>query len=256
MRWAVARRAVVAPLLAGALALGFAGCGNGGDTTTATSTSLPAGARDQLEAAAGVNPEGVSTRVTANSNGVDVYKAPTASTPASRLANPNENGAPRVFLVTAKLPGWYQVLLPVKPNGSTGWVKASQVTAAVTNYRVEVLRSTHRVRVYDRNKLIMDEAAGIGTADTPTPGGRFYLMELLQPNDPNGPYGPYAFGLSGFSASLESFNGRQPVIGIHGTNEPQSLGIDVSHGCIRIRNEAISRLATTLPLGTPVEILA
>jgi lipoprotein-anchoring transpeptidase ErfK/SrfK len=46
------------------------------------------------------------------------------------------------------------------------------------------------------------------------------------------------------------------VIGIHGTNEPQLVGTDVSHGCIRLRNEDISRLVGLLPLGTPVEITA
>jgi lipoprotein-anchoring transpeptidase ErfK/SrfK len=240
------------------LAVGFAGCGHGGDTTTpaSASTSLPPDAKDQLAAAAGVNPEGVSTTVTAKGNGVDIYKAPTATTPTSRMASPNEGGAPRVFLVTAKLPGWYKVLLPVQPNGSTGWVKAAQVTAAVTNYRIEVHRSAHRLRVYDRNQLIMDEAVGIGKTTTPTPGGQYYLTELLQPSNPNGPYGPFAFGLSGFSTTLASFDGHKPVIGLHGTNQPQLLGTDVSSGCIRMRNEAISRLATTLPLGTPVEILA
>jgi lipoprotein-anchoring transpeptidase ErfK/SrfK len=244
-------------VLAAALAGGLAGCGgDDGGTPVAASTSLPAGAKDKLSAAAGVNPEGVSTVVTATGNGVDVFKAPTAANPASRLASPNENGAARVFLVTAKLPGWWRVLLPVKPNGSTGWVKADQVRASVTGYRIQVYRAAHRIRVYDRATLVMDEPVGIGTANTPTPGGRFYLMELLRPRDPNGPYGPYAFGLSGFSTSLDSFEGRKPVIGIHGTNQPQLLGTDVSHGCIRLANAAITRLATTLPLGTPVEILA
>jgi hypothetical protein len=44
-------------------------------------------------------------------------------------------------------------------------------------------------------------------------------------------------------------------VGIHGTNEPQGLGTDVSHGCIRIGNDAIVRLAKTLPLGTPVDVV-
>jgi lipoprotein-anchoring transpeptidase ErfK/SrfK len=81
-------------------------------------------------------------------------------------------------------------------------------------------------------------------------------MELLKSGNPDGPYGPYAFGLSGFSNSLKSFAGRDPVIGLHGTNQPQLLGRDVSNGCIRLSNEAITRLASMLPLGTPVEILA
>ena len=92
----------------------------------------------------------------------------------------------------------------------------------------------------------------------PTPGGIYYLKELLQPPSPNGPYGTYAYGLSGFSNVLESFNGGPGVIGIHGTNDPSAIGTDVSSGCIRLNNAVIERLVNDigLPLGTPVESLA
>jgi lipoprotein-anchoring transpeptidase ErfK/SrfK len=55
---------------------------------------------------------------------------------------------------------------------------------------------------------------------------------------------------------LDEFKGGDGVIGIHGTNEPDAIGTDVSHGCIRIRNEAILELVPVLPLGTPVHIAA
>ena len=43
-------------------------------------------------------------------------------------------------------------------------------------------------------------------------------------------------------------------VGIHGTNDPSSIGQDVSHGCIRVPNEVISQLNELLPLGTPVVV--
>ncbi|HET6836076.1 MAG TPA: L,D-transpeptidase [Acidimicrobiales bacterium] len=52
----------------------------------------------------------------------------------------------------------------------------------------------------------------------------------MQPPDPNGPYGPYADGLSGFSNVLDEFKGGDGVIGIHGTNQPEAIGTDVSPG--------------------------
>ena len=57
---------------------------------------------------------------------------------------------------------------------------------------------------------------------------------------------------------LTSFNGGTGVIGLHGTNDPSSIGGDVSSGCIRMQNDVIERLVNEigLPLGTPVEILA
>jgi lipoprotein-anchoring transpeptidase ErfK/SrfK len=41
---------------------------------------------------------------------------------------------------------------------------------------------------------------------------------------------------------------------IHGTNQPQSIGHAVSHGCVRVLNEDIDRLYATVPVGTPVYI--
>jgi lipoprotein-anchoring transpeptidase ErfK/SrfK len=116
--------------------------------------------------------------------------------------------------------------------------------------------------VWNGDEVFAEEPIGVGTTDTPTPGGLYYTKELLQPIDrqgrpiPDGPYGPYAYGLSGFSDVLYDFAGGDGVIGIHGTNDPSSIGRDASHGCIRLSNEAITRLASTLPIGVPVEIKA
>ena len=55
---------------------------------------------------------------------------------------------------------------------------------------------------------------------------------------------------------LTSFAGGDGVIGIHGTNDPSTLGKDVSHGCIRMSNSGITKLAKILPLGVPVQITA
>jgi lipoprotein-anchoring transpeptidase ErfK/SrfK len=90
---------------------------------------------------------------------------------------------------------------------------------------------------------------------TPTPSGRYYITELLRQPDPTGLYGPYAFGLSAHSTVLHEFAGRDGILGIHGTNYPRGIGTDVSHGCIRVSNAAITRLARILPLGTPVLIV-
>ena len=246
-------RAAAAVLAAALGAVWLSGCG--GDDSTPASTQLPDSVRNQLTSVAGIG-QGVSTIVTAKGASVDVYTSPTDTQPSTTLSNPNENGAPRVFLVEAKMPDWWQVLLPIEPNGSTGWVRADQVTATQTSFRIVISRSEHKLRLYNNGEVVAEEPVGIGTADTPTPGGRFYLMELLKAPNPNGPYGPYAFGLNGFSTTLESFAGREPVIGLHGTNDPSSLGRDVSNGCIRLSNDAITRLAQTVPLGTPVEIVA
>ena len=102
--------------------------------------------------------------------------------------------------------------------------------------------------------MILRTRAGVGRSVLPTPKGTYFVAELLKQPNPFGPHGPYAFGLSAHSNVLQSFGGGPGQIGIHGTNEPAALGTDVSHGCVRISNAAISKLARLLPLGTPVVI--
>ena len=184
---------------------------------------------------------------------------PGAAAPAvAELHNPIASGAALVFEAVEggrRDKDWIEVLLPVKPNGTTGWVARKDVTLTNNPYRIEIDRASFSLRVYKLTQLWVDTTIAVGNGATPTPVGRFYLMELLAPPDPKGTYGPYAFGLSGFSEVLDTFGGsNQAIIGIHGTNDPTSLGHTVSHGCIRVDNTVIRQLATTLPLGTPVHI--
>ena len=177
-----------------------------------------------------------------------------ASPEAGRFANPIPSGAPLVFEVLDQRQGWVEVALPVRPNGSTAWVAAETVSLSHNRFRIDVDVSDHHLVVRDADQVVVDTPVGIGTGSTPTPIGSFYLIELLAPADPQGIYGPYAFGLSGYSETLASFNGGEGVIGIHGTNDPASIGRDSSHGCIRVPNETIAFMASFLPLGTPVVI--
>ena len=197
----------------------------------------------------------LSIVATAIPKSVHVFAAPDGAVQTT-LPNPNENGAPLTFLEREERPGWVRVLLPVRPNGSEGWVRAIDVRLTSHFYKITVELAAHRLIVTDHGKTFLDTPAGIGKADTPTPGGLYYTKELLQPPNPNTVYGHYAYGLSGFSNVLTSFAGGDGVIGIHGTNDPSGLGKDVSHGCIRVSNDAIDKMAKALPLGVPVEIVA
>ena len=170
------------------------------------------------------------------------------------LANPLPSGAPLTFLVVGQVPGWYQVQLPVRPNGSTGWLRAGDVTTVGLSYRVEVELGRKQVTVFDGDDVVLRAPVAVGVEPTPTPGGTFYLLELIETPDPDGAYGPLAFGLSGFSETLTAFAGGPGQLGLHGTNDPASLGTNVSKGCIRVSNDTIIELAELLPLGTPVTI--
>jgi lipoprotein-anchoring transpeptidase ErfK/SrfK len=134
-------------------------------------------------------------------------------------------------------------------------VRDRDVTLSLNPYQVVVALRAHTLTVYKAGRIIERQQAGVGRTVLPTPHGLYYITELLRQPDVTGPYGPYAFGLSAHSNVLYSFGGGSGQIGIHGTNEPWALGSNVSHGCIRITNAAISQLARMLPLGTPVRIV-
>jgi len=187
---------------------------------------------------------------------IPVFETPAAAVPRLNLSNPNEDGAPRVFLVKSRRDGWLEVLLPVRPNGSRGWVRESDVALGNNLYRVKVELGAHHITVWNGATVIASEAVGVGRADSPTPGGEYYITVLIQPPRPDGLYGPFAFGLSGYSNVHQTFAGGAGAVGLHGTDNPAGIGKDVSAGCIRMRNETITRLASLLPLGTPVEIVA
>jgi hypothetical protein len=148
---------------------------------------------------------------------------------------------------------WVRVRLPILPNGSTGWVPRTALGPYRTiRTRLVIDRDLFTATLYRRGAAIFRTRVGVGKSHWPTPKGEFHVREKLTGfSDPV--YGPLAFGLNARSAVLTDWlNGG--FIGIHGTNQPQILPGRVSHGCVRMRNDAIRRLARLMPIGTPVTI--
>ena len=251
-------RRTVAPTLI-ALTIVVAGCSGSRPELATPKASATTTAAAITTAPTSTLPIGVSQVATAKPAKVNVYLTPDATKQSAfQLDNPNANGAPLVFLVKDSKPDWYHVYLPVKPNGSNGWVQAKDVTVQQNPYRIVVSASAHTLTLLKNDVKQKQYKVGIGRGQYPTPGGVYYIKELLAPPNPSGDYGPYAYGLSGFTEvkSLQNFNGGEGVIGIHGTDDPSSVGQNVSHGCIRMYNADITELAKILPLGTPVTIEA
>ena len=199
-------------------------------------------------------PRGASYVAYARAGRVLVYVRPGARKPRTSLPNPYRGGR-LTFLVRALTPHWVRVFLPSRPNGSSGWVRRSQVRILVDHYRMRIDLGRRRLTVWKLGRVFTRQPIGVGRAATPTPAGRYYVVELIKLTDSSGVYGPYAFGISAHSNVYTRFGAGDGEIGIHGTDYPQGVGTRVSHGCIRLRNPAIVRLARTIPLGTPVDIV-
>lgn len=108
------------------------------------------------------------------------------------------------------------------------------------NYRIIVDLSDRRLYLLDNDIVVRAYPVGIGRMVTQTPAGEFTIINK-QPN-PGGPFGAFWMGLS------------KPSYGIHGTNDPSSIGGLVSHGCIRMYNQDVLQLQALVPIGTRVTI--
>jgi L,D-transpeptidase catalytic domain len=185
-------------------------------------------------------------------------RAATDGRRVGRLRLLTEDGYPEVYLALrsrTRADGhvWLKIRIPARPNGQTGWVRRSALGPlhAVTTLLV-IDRRRSRAMLRRSGRRIWRAPIGHGAPGTPTPAGRFYIREKLRNAGGSPIYGPWAFGTSAYS-SLSDWPGGG-VIGIHGTNQPWLIPGRPSHGCIRVRNAAVVRLARLLPIGTPVKI--
>ncbi|MDP1849559.1 MAG: L,D-transpeptidase [Solirubrobacteraceae bacterium] len=176
----------------------------------------------------------------------------------ARLRFLTEDGLPEVYLVLAARRdsagrNWLQVRVPKRPNGKTGWVLDEMLSSSlyIVQTQLVVDRRKLRATLYKKGKKIWSARVGIGKRGTPTPRGKFWIRERLR--GLGGTYGPWAFGTSAYS-NLSDWPGGG-VVGIHGTNQPGLIPGRPSHGCIRVRNDKIRRLARLMPIGTPVRII-
>jgi lipoprotein-anchoring transpeptidase ErfK/SrfK len=246
---------------AGAFALsGLMGSGGGDAHETHSAQKARNGAKT-LAKPTGPNLTGAFGRApfrAASTSGGDipVFAAPDpGSAPVDTLSRETEYLLPRTVLAFDQWQDWLHVYLPTRPNSSTGWVKASDVTlSAPLEWQVRVSLPDHRLWLFHNGVVEFETDVAIGTAQYPTPTGTFFVTDPIDLHQtPDLGYGVFAIGLSGHSDVLTDFMGGDGQIAIHGTNNPGEIGRDVSHGCVRVTNAAIERLST-LPLGTPVEI--
>jgi hypothetical protein len=148
---------------------------------------------------------------------------------------------------------WIRVRLPVLPNNTTGWVPRRALSDwKILRTHLVVDRRRLTATLYRAGEPLFAASVAIGRSQWPTPAGEFYVRNQLYGfNDPF--YGPIAFGLNARSPVLTDWPGGG-FIGIHGTNQPSLIPGRVSHGCIRMRNSDIVRLARLMPVGTPVTV--
>jgi lipoprotein-anchoring transpeptidase ErfK/SrfK len=146
---------------------------------------------------------------------------------------------------------WYRLSLPMRPNNTTGWVSARQLELHHVSNRIVINIKRRRLQVLRGNHVLYTTTVAVGAPGMETPTGHYYVQVRFHPDDTF--LGVFAFETSAYSKLSEWPGGG--VVGIHGTSAPQLLGQAVSHGCVRMSNEAALVLKRLVPLGTPITIV-
>jgi hypothetical protein len=235
---------LIVPLTFTSVACAGSGADAGRSTTTTAGTDSTSSSSDPATPGAMVARTDQDLDIHANRGDDDVVQTLPATT---------EFGSARALMVTAADDEWLEVLLPIRPNGTHGWVRRADVEVRQVTLELQIDLTARTLKLLDAGAEVISTPVAIGSEEAPTPTGRFSVTDKLVTGT-DGAYGPFALGLSGHSEVLTEFAGGDGQIGIHGTNAPDSIGQAVSHGCIRVPNDIITRLNDILPLGTPVVI--
>lgn len=107
-------------------------------------------------------------------------------------------------------------------------------------HRIVIHTNTRSLELYEGSRVIGRYPIAIGKKESPTPHGQFHIASKAV--NPGGVFGSRWLGLS-----IAGY-------GIHGTNNPASIGQSVSKGCIRMHNRDVESLFAKVSTGTPVII--
>ncbi|ACA45397.1 L,D-transpeptidase [Clostridium botulinum] len=110
-------------------------------------------------------------------------------------------------------------------------------------YHIIINTQTHTLTLFKDNNVYKTYKVAVGKPSTPTPKGTFKIINRAI--NPGGPFGARWLGL----------NIPYGDYGIHGTNNPSSIGKSVSNGCIRMFNNQVIELSNLVPIGTTVTIV-
>ena len=195
-------------------------------------------------------------------NDAPVYASPGGSKAiATARADTAWTGSRAVLLITnSKIAAdgrlWLKVMLPIRPNGSAGWILATQAKLGTTSARIEISLRARKLRLRVAGKTVMTTRTVVGKRSTPTPRGQFAIYErAASPRGSN--IGPFALHLTAYSDVLQSYDGGPGRIAIHGRAGSllaDPLGSARSHGCVRLSNSALKRLSKYAGAGAPVTI--
>lgn len=110
-------------------------------------------------------------------------------------------------------------------------------------YSIQIDTNNHTLTLFKNGTIYRVYPVAVGKPSTPTPKGHFRIKNKA--TNPGGPFGARWLGLTAPGGSY----------GIHGTNNPSSIGKNISNGCIRLYNKDVIELSSLVPIHTEVVII-
>jgi lipoprotein-anchoring transpeptidase ErfK/SrfK len=173
----------------------------------------------------------------------------------ARVGSRTEFGSPQTLEVAFREGDWIAVRSPALGNKKVGWVREKPLRLVGRTVRIEVDLSKRTLTLFAHGVVDRRDAVAIGSPETPTPTGDFYVTDKL----PGARFGTY------YGCCILALSGRQPNLpkgwsggdrlAIHGT-PVADFGQAVTNGCLHLPGEVLQFLMTDVPLGTPVRIHA
>jgi lipoprotein-anchoring transpeptidase ErfK/SrfK len=244
--------AVVLPTraLAGSTGASNTGASTTGTTTTPATTTTPKKPKipvaKSFPAAGGMLSNSVPVRVAADPH-AHVIRV---------MHQFRSDFRPQVMFAVAAKTGsdgepWYRISIPMRPNGTFGWIPAKTVKLSPTHSQIVINLNRRTIDIYRFGKHKWHGKVAIGAPGRETPVGHYFVASRFVPYHDTF-LGVFAEETSAYSKLTEWPGGG--VVGIHGTSLPQLLGKAVSHGCVRVSNTTARHLKSLAPLGTPILI--
>jgi lipoprotein-anchoring transpeptidase ErfK/SrfK len=244
--------AVVLPTraLAGSTGASTTGASTTGTTTTPATTTTPKKPKipvaKSFPAAGGMLSNSVPVRVAADPH-AHVIRV---------MHQFRSDFRPQVIFAVAAKTGsdgepWYRISIPMRPNGTFGWIPAKTVKLSPTHSQIVINLNRRTIDIYRFGKHKWHGKVAIGAPGRETPVGHYFVASRFVPYHDTF-LGVFAEETSAYSKLTEWPGGG--VVGIHGTSLPQLLGKAVSHGCVRVSNTTARHLKSLAPLGTPILI--
>jgi hypothetical protein len=172
----------------------------------------------------------------------------------AKLPTKTSYGSPEALWVTRLRGAWLGVVSTLAGNNHIGWIPASATSLTRINWELKVSLAARQVTVLHSGNVVQRYRIAIGKPSAPTPTGHFAVTDRLVTGDPGGSYGCCILALSAQAPhAIQDWSGGNRIA-IHSTPETDTIGEDVSHGCMRLTLAEGRWLLAHIPLGTPTVI--